>query len=98
VVVQGLEFSFLDDEEHAALRRTLATVFPEVHSYAVPIPSFLSAWGFLIASDWLRPEEWSSAAIDGAIHRKLGDWLDHIDGDFMKSRFSLCKETKALLA
>ncbi|HEV3024296.1 MAG TPA: fused MFS/spermidine synthase, partial [Pirellulales bacterium] len=47
VVVQGLEFSFLDDKPHAAVSRTLRTVFREVHSYRVHIPSFLSCWGFL---------------------------------------------------
>lgn len=99
VVVQGLEFSFLDDKPHAAIRRTLRTVFSEVHSYCVPIPSFLSAWGFLVASDWFQPQEWSSDAIDRAIQSRLGlQWLQHVDGEFLKSCFSLCKQTKTLLA
>jgi spermidine synthase len=33
VAVQGLEFSFLDDKAHAALARTLRTVFAEVYSW-----------------------------------------------------------------
>ncbi|HQU47347.1 MAG TPA: hypothetical protein PK867_31380, partial [Pirellulales bacterium] len=72
VVVQGLEFSFIDDKQHVALSRTLRTVFPEVHSYRVHIPSFLSSWGFLIASDWFAPSEWSPGEIDRAIANRLG--------------------------
>jgi spermidine synthase len=99
VVVQGLEFSFLDDKEHVALARTLRTVFPEVHSYSVHIPSFLSNWGFLIASDWVRPTDWGPEEIDRAAERKLGtEWLDHITGDFLRSTFAFCKETQFLLS
>ncbi|MGA2916637.1 MAG: fused MFS/spermidine synthase [Sedimentisphaerales bacterium] len=99
VVIQGLEFSFLDYKEHAALSRTLRTVFSEVHSYRVHIPSFLSSWGFLIASDWFRPAEISADKIDTAITNRLGNgWLDHITGDFIKGCFSLCKKTQFLLS
>ena len=99
VVVQGLEFSFLDDKPHAALARTLRTVFSEVHSYRVPVPSFLSSWGFLVASDGFRPEEWSPADIDRTAERRLGlDWLDHLTGEYLRSVFCLCKETRYLLS
>ncbi|MBN0825726.1 fused MFS/spermidine synthase, partial [Pseudomonas aeruginosa] len=33
VAVQGLEFSHSDDKPHAALARTLRSVFSQVHSY-----------------------------------------------------------------
>jgi spermidine synthase len=99
VVVQGLEFSFLDDKPHAALARTLRSVFPEVHSYRAHVPSFLSAWGFLLASDWLRPSAYSPDDMDRVIaHRLPPQWLDHLDGDFIKSCFVLCKETQFLLS
>ncbi len=99
VVIQGLEFSFLDDKSHAALARTLRTVFPEVHSYRTDIPSFLSSWGFLIASDWFRPTEWRSQEIDQTIQHRLGlEWLDHVTGDYLKSTFSFSKETNFLLS
>ncbi len=99
VVVQGLEFSFLDDKAHAALARTLRTVFPEVHSYRVHVPSFLSCWGFLIASDWFTPQNWSADEIDRAIEAKVGgQWLEHLTGDFLRGCFSLCKETRFLLS
>jgi spermidine synthase len=98
VVVQGLEFSFMDDKPHVALSRTLKTVFPEVSSYKAFIPSFLSAWGFLIASDFFQPAQWSAESIDEAIRHKLGDWLDHLDGEFLKSCFVHCKETQFALS
>jgi spermidine synthase len=99
VIVQGLEFSFVDDKPHVALSRTLRAVFPEVHSYRVHIPSFLGTWGFLVASDWFRPDELSGGDIDRAIDAKLGnDWLSHLTGDFLKSAFTHCRETQFLLA
>jgi len=99
VVVQGLEFSFLDDKPHAALARTLRTVFPEVHSYRVDIPSFLSTWGFLIASDWLIPTDWTPEKIDKTIQNRLGTrWLKHLTGHFLKGTFSLSKKTQEMLS
>lgn len=99
VVVQGMEFSFLDDRGHAALFRTLRTVFSEVHSYSSMIPSFLSNWGFLIASDWFVPQNWKADDVDKAIKAKLGSqYLSHITGDFLLSRFALCKESAFLLS
>jgi spermidine synthase len=89
----------MDDKPHAALRRTLQQVFSEVHSYRVQIPSFLSAWGFLIASDWFDPEELDAAAIDGAIERRLGsDYLQHATGEFIQASFVLCALTRRRLA
>jgi spermidine synthase len=99
VVVQGLEFTFLDDRAHAALARTLRTVFPEVHSYHAAIPSFLGTWGFLLASDWCRPTDWRAEQIDSTIEQRLGSsWLDHLTGEYLKSRFVHCKETQFLLS
>jgi spermidine synthase len=97
VVVQGFEFSFLDDAQHAALARTLRTVFPEVYSYKAVIPSFLGSWGFVLASDWFKPEEWSAQRIDATIEQRLGDWLDHVDGVFLMACFTHCKETRFVL-
>ncbi|HKD37587.1 MAG TPA: fused MFS/spermidine synthase [Pirellulales bacterium] len=98
VVVQGLEFSFLDHKAHAALARTLRTVFPEVHSYRVHVPSFLSCWGFLIASDWFLPQNWAADEIDRAIEAKIPQWPDHLTGEFLRGCFALCKETRFLLS
>ena len=98
VVIQGLEFSHLDYEGHTALFRTLKTIFSEVHSYRVHIPSFFSSWGFLIASEWLNPADWTAQQLDTLIEERLGSqWLEHVTGDFFKSALTLCKEQRSLL-
>jgi len=99
VVVQGLEFSVLDDKPHAALARTLRSVFPEVHSYRVHVPSFLSCWGFVIASERFAPRDWSPAECDRAIEARLGtEWLSHLTGDYFRACATHCKETQFLLS
>ncbi|MHB2169577.1 fused MFS/spermidine synthase [Alsobacter sp. R-9] len=99
VVVQGLEFSFLDHDQHAALYRTLRSVFSHVTSYAATIPSFLAPWGFLIASDWLDLRDVVAASIDRAIEQRLGpDWLAHLDGAFLLSCTAYDRETRLLLS
>ncbi|MBB4865113.1 spermidine synthase [Pseudomonas nitritireducens] len=99
VAIQGLEFSHSDDKPHAALARTLRCVFDQVHSYRCPIPSFLSSWGFLLASNWFDPSAWSAEDIDRRADFKLGPlWLDHLDGAFLKACFVMDRETRFLLA
>ena len=99
VVVQGLEFSFLDDKAHAAVVRTLRTMFAEVHSYQAFIPSFLSAWGFVIASDWFAATDLQPEPFDRTIESRLGtQWLDHLTGDYLKSAFTHDKWTRFLLS
>lgn len=99
VVVQGMEFSHVDYVQHAALARTLRAVFTEVHSYQSHIPSFVAPWGFLLASDYLRPYEWNAQTMDVVIKKRLGNsWMHHIDGSFLISRFGLCTATRILLS
>lgn len=98
VAVQGMEFSHLDTEQHCALRRTLQSVFSEVHSYRATIPSFLSAWGFLIASNWFDPLRFGASGYDKSISSKLEQAaLKHAEGNFLISCFHLCKESIRLL-
>lgn len=99
VVVQGMEFSHIDHVQHAALVRTLRLVFSEVHSYQAAIPSFVSPWGFVLASDHVRPQDWTAAGVDARIRQRLGaNWLNHLDGAFVCARFALCQHTRMLLA
>lgn len=99
VVVQGMEFSHVDHVQHAALVRTLRTAFSEVHSYQSHIPSFVAPWGFVLASDHVRPYEWTAATLDATIAHRLGNcWLLHVDGAFLISRFQLCLTTQKLLS
>lgn len=86
LVVQALEFSFCDYKGHTAIHRTLQTAFSKVSSYQVCVPSFLANWGFILASDWLDPEEESGSRLDQLIGSRLGDeWLDHITGGFIST-------------
>jgi spermidine synthase len=99
VMVQGLEFSFSDYKEHVALVRTLRTLFPEVHSARVSVPSFLGTWGIIMASDWVAPHNLSADKIDRLIEQRLGlDWIDHLNGQFLIASYAHCKETRYLLA
>jgi spermidine synthase len=99
VMVQGLEFSFSDYKQHVALSRTLRTLFAEVHSLRVLVPSFLGTWGIIMASDWATPTDIRSDTIDQLIERRLGSyWLDHLTGEFLISSFGHCKETRYLLS
>ncbi len=98
LAIQAMEFSHLDYQHHAAIARTLRLVFSEVHSYRTNIPSFLSSWGFILASDDVAPRQWSPMALDRRIEERLGrEWLDHLTGEFILSTFTLCAETQRMI-
>jgi spermidine synthase len=99
VMVQALEFSFSDYKQHVALSRTLRTLFSEVHSLRVGVPSFLGSWGIIMASDWATPAHLRPETIDRLIEQRLGNnWIDHLTGEFLLSSFGHCKETRYLLS
>ncbi len=99
VMVQGLEFSFSDYKQHVALSRTLRTLFAEVHSMRVAVPSFLGSWGIIMASDWATPANLRVETIDQLIEQRLGNnWIDHLTGEFLIASFGHCKETRYLLS
>ncbi|MBI3723151.1 fused MFS/spermidine synthase [bacterium] len=100
VVVQGLELSHMDAQQHGAVARTLRAVFPQVHSYRAPVGSFLSSWGFLLASDWADPWAVSSVEIDERLRERLAPLasIDHMDGQFFHSMFGLDLALKKELA
>jgi len=98
VAVQGMEFSHQDYQQHSALRKTLQTVFSQVHSYRTTIPSFLSAWGFILASDSFNPLTFGAHGFDAKIKEVgLASSLKHADGTFLVGCFQLCKETNKLI-
>jgi spermidine synthase len=55
LVVQAMELSGLDFNDHREVRNTLQRVFALVRSYSAFIPSFWAEWGFIIASDGVDP-------------------------------------------
>jgi spermidine synthase len=98
VMIQGLEFSFSDYKQHVSLVRTLRTLFSQVHSAHLAVPSFLGSWGLIMASDWATPGNCHADMIDGLVRQRLGDnWLDHLNGEFLMASFAHCKETRYLL-
>jgi spermidine synthase len=97
VIVQALETSICDPEEHAMLVRTLGEVFPQVRSYLAFIPSFLYSWGFLTASDSVDPARLSEGEVDARIAERLDSELRSYDGITHRGYMSLPKDLRALL-
>jgi spermidine synthase len=97
VIVQGLETSIADPEEHAMLARTLGEVFATVRSYVAFVPSFLYSWGFLTASDAVDPAGLDEAEVDARLAARLDSELRSYDGVAHRGYFSLPKDLRALL-
>ncbi len=99
VVVQAMEFSCLNHHEHVRLACTLKAEFRQVHSYRCQIPSFLSEWSFILASDWCGEPSLGSEDFDNAITVRLGrNGLRHLDGDYIQASFVLDKQSRTWLA
>jgi spermidine synthase len=102
VVVQGLELSHMDARYHAALARTLTTAFPRVSSYRAPVPSFLSSWGFLLASDWADPRTLSEDEVDKRLRERIASTpagpIEHMNGEFFRAMFGLDRGLRRELA
>ncbi len=74
--VFGMQAGSLSHHEmhlHARLARTVQSVFPEVVSYQVAVPSFATPWGFLVARDGRLDTRPDPAAVDSTLE-------DHVDG------------------
>lgn len=98
LAIQGMQLSDGRDE-HFVLKRTIASVFSEVHSYHAMIPSFLSDWGFIIASDWFNPKKMTEKAVnDVAALRLKANQLRYLDGEFLLSCFLFPKQMRARLS
>lgn len=92
---QGMQLSEGRDE-HFVLKRTVASVFSEVHSYHAMIPSFLSDWAFIIASDWFNPKKMTEKAVNDITASRLkGHQLRYLDGEFLLSCFLFPKQLRS---
>ena len=95
LAIQGMQLA-AERDEHFVLRRTIASVFSEVHSYHATIPSFLSDWAFIIASDWFNPKKMTEKSFnDIAAMRLKANPLRHLDGEFLQSCFLFPKQLRA---
>jgi spermidine synthase len=98
LIVQALETSVADPEEHAMLVRTVGEAFPVVRSYMAFIPSFMYLWGFLTASNSVDPATLTPDEIDRRIAERLNSELTSYDGVTHQGYFSLPKDLRALIA
>lgn len=83
-------------DEHFLLRKTVGSIFAETHSYHAVIPSFLTDWGFLLASDWVNPKKMSEKVINDMAGSRLGaESLRYVDGEFLLSCFLFPKQVRS---
>lgn len=98
MAVQAMQLAQARDE-HFVLKRTIASVFSEVHSYHSMIPSFLSDWAFIIASDWFNPKKMTEKSFnDVAAIRLKANQLRYVDGEFLLSCFLFPKQLRARMS
>lgn len=100
VAIQGLILSHLKHEikGHLRLRNSVSQVFKHTHSYKCAIPSFLSSWGFLLASDHVDESHLKAEFIDERIRQTaIGDQLKHLDGSSLNAAFQHSKLITQLL-
>ncbi len=94
-----MELSELDHVDHVTVHRTLRLAFTHVRSYSTFIPSFWSAWGFVVASDGVDVATLTPDRIDAVLaERGLAASLDHYDGEAHQHMFSLPKGVRTALA
>src|SRR5262245_19905824 len=99
LVVQAMELSGLDYEDHLTVRRTLEKMFKEVSSYTAFVPSFWSTWGFVIANDMRNVSQLARAEVDQVLRaRGLEAVLKYYDGETHNHMFALSKDVRAILA
>jgi spermidine synthase len=75
----------------SAVSNTMASVFPLVNVYETFIPSFGTAWGFVIGSNSLDPSKLSTHEIDARIRSRIENKLDFYDGVTHTGMFNIPK-------
>ena len=98
LIVQALETSNMDPQEHAMLVRTVGEAFPIVRSYMTFISSFMYLWGFLTASNDVDPSTLIEAEVDRRVASLLTSELKSYDGVTHRGYFSIPKDLRAQIA
>lgn len=80
-----------------SVNKTLATVFPIVAPYDIPIPSFGLPWGFTLASKNRDPRAWTSHDVDEMISKRIKGELRFYDGIAHIGLFHLPKHIRTAL-
>jgi spermidine synthase len=84
-------------DNFAAIANTLGNVFPIARPYQTHIPSFLSLWGFVTASQSLDPLELTPEEIDTRISTRISKKLKSYDGDSHQGMFTIPKHIREQL-
>ncbi len=85
-------------DNFTAIVNTLRNVFPIARPYQAHIPSFLSLWGFVAASQTLDPSELTPEAVDTRISTRISKKLKSYDGLTHKAMFTIPKHIRQQLA
>ena len=80
---------------YRSLRSTVATAFPRTRPYRCPVPSFTTAWGFLLASAGELPVAPFDAGARVAALRAAG--LQHFDAEGLEAMAWLPPSLRALV-
>ncbi len=81
----------------SAVARTIGSVFPSVFAYDTFVPSFGSAWGFVIGSLGPDPAALTPKEVDRRVTQRVTADLRHYDGTTHRGMFSLPKYLRAAL-
>jgi spermidine synthase len=85
-------------DNFTAIVNTLRNVFPITRPYQAHIPSFLSLWGFVAASQSLDPFELTPEEIDARISKRISKKLKSYDGLTHQAMFTIPKHIRQQLA
>ncbi len=99
LAIQSLVLSPSEWAHHATVARTVRTSFKYVNSYNLFVPSFISTWGFLIASNFTDASKISNLEIHHKIlERDLANKLKAYDEYTHVGMFQLTKDLRMNLA
>lgn len=99
VAVQSESVALPLVEGHAAVVKTLQTVFPIVRSYGAFVPAFGEPWGFAVASRDLDPAALASDEVDRRLaERALAPGNRHYDGETHCHMFALPRGVREAIA
>jgi spermidine synthase len=98
MAVQAEPSGWNELENFAAIASTLRATFSVVRPYEAYVPSLISLWGFISASQSLNPAGLTPEEIDTRISARLSKEPKSYDGVTHQSMFALPKHTRHQLA
>ncbi len=99
LIVQAMELSEKEHEDHLTVHELLGRVFRHAGSYAQYVASFWSNWGFVAASDSVDVMAIGRAEVNARLRqRRLDKVLTHYDGETHAHMFALPKGIRELLS